>query len=45
MEVANIAKEDLDAIQKEVQTHNMIKSEYCVRLHHSIKTQSNIYMM
>lgn len=28
-----------------MQIQNMIKSEYCVTLHHSIKTQSNIYMM
>jgi len=38
MEVANIDKEELECIQKEVLIHNMIKSEYCVKLHHSIKT-------
>lgn len=45
MDVANISQDDMDAIQKEVSIHNMIKSEQCVRLHHSIKTSSKIYMM
>lgn len=45
MEVSNISKSDLESIHKEVQIHNMVKSDHCVRLHQSIKTQSNIYMM
>lgn len=45
MEVANVPQEELDCIQKEVHIHNMIKSNQCVKLYQSIKTQSNIYMM
>ena len=45
MDVANIQKDDMDAIQKEVSIHNMIKSEQCVRLHQSVQTQTKIYMM
>lgn len=35
----------MDCISKEVRIHNMIKSDYCVRLHQTIKTSSNIYMI
>ena len=45
MEIANIGKKELDNIHKEVQIQTMIKSDNCVKLHNSIKTQSNIYMI
>jgi serine/threonine protein kinase len=45
MEVAGISQEDMDCISKEVRIQNMVKSEQCVRLHQTIKTSSNIYMI
>ena len=45
MEVGNIKPDDLASIEKEVRVHNMIKSEQCVRLHKSIKSASNLYMV
>ena len=45
MEIANIQKAELYAIQKEISIQNTIKSDHCLKLHNSIKTQSNIYMI
>ena len=45
IEIADISQEDLDCIHKEVRIHGMVKSEHSVRLHQTIKTSSNIYMM
>jgi len=45
IEIADISQDDLDCIHKEVRIHGMVKSEYSVRLHQTIKTSSNIYMM
>lgn len=45
IEIADISKEDLDCIHKEVRIHGMVKSPHSVRLHQTIKTGSNIYMM
>lgn len=45
IEITCISQEDYDCIQKEVRLHNMVKSENCVRLYQTIKTNSNIYMM
>jgi len=45
MEIANIKEEDLACIHKEVRIHGMVRSAYSVRLHQTIKTGSNIYMM
>lgn len=45
MEVGSITADDLASLEKEVRVHNMIKSEQCVRLHKSIKSASNLYMV
>lgn len=45
IEIGDISKEDLDCIHKEVRIHGMVKSDHSVRLHQTIKTSSNIYMM
>ena len=45
MEVQNISKKEMACIEKEVEIHNRVKSEYCVQLYQSIKTNSNRYMM
>jgi serine/threonine protein kinase len=45
MEVANIKPSELHCIEREVEIHNKVSSEYCVRLYQSIKTSSNLYMI
>ena len=45
MEVANIDKQEMACIEKEVKIHNMVKHENCVHLYQSIKTSSNLYMI
>jgi serine/threonine protein kinase len=45
MESANISQEDYESIMKEVHIHTMVKSPYCVKLHQTMKTSSNIYMI
>ena len=45
IEIADISQEDLDCIHKEVKIHGMVRSPHAVRLHQTIKTGSNIYMM
>lgn len=45
MEVVNIKASDLKCIEREVEVHNKVKSEYCVRLYNSIKSNQNLYMM
>ena len=45
IEIADISHEDLECIHKEVRIHGMVKSDHSVRLHQTIKTSSNIYMM
>ena len=45
IEIGDISKEDLDCIHKEVKIHGMVKSDHSVRLHQTIKTSQNIYMM
>lgn len=45
IEIADISKEDLACIHKEVKIHGMVRSNHSVRLHQTIKTGSNIYMM
>jgi serine/threonine protein kinase len=45
MEVVNIKASDLKCIEKEVEVHNKVKSDYCVRLYNSIKSNQNLYMM
>lgn len=45
IEIVDISQEDMDCIEKEVRLHNMVQSEYSVRLFNTIKTNSNIYMM
>ena len=45
IEIADISQEDLACIHKEVRIHGMVRSPHSVRLHQTIKTGSNIYMM
>jgi hypothetical protein len=45
IDVKRISAEDLECIHKEVRIHSLVRSEYCVRLHQTIKTSSNIYMV
>lgn len=45
IEIADVSAEDLECIHKEVRIHGMVRSPYSVRLHQTIKTGSNIYMM
>ena len=45
IEISDISQEDLDCIHKEVKIHGMVRSPHAVRLHQTIKTGSNIYMM
>ena len=45
MEVQNISAKEMKCIEKEVEIHNKVKSDYCVQLYQSIKTSSNLYMM
>ena len=45
MEISDISQEDLACIHKEVRIHGMVRSTHAVRLHQTIKTGSNIYMM
>ncbi len=45
IEIADISQDDLNCIHKEVRIHGMVRSEHSVRLHQTIKTGSNIYMM
>jgi len=45
IDVKRITAEDLECIHKEVRIHSLVHSEYCVRLHQTIKTSSNIYMV
>lgn len=45
IEIFGISQEDMDCIEKEVMLHNLVKSEFTVRLFNTIKTNSNIYMM
>lgn len=45
IEIADVGADDLECIHKEVRIHGMVRSPYSVRLHQTIKTGSNIYMM
>lgn len=45
METKNIIESEMACLKKEVEIHNMVKSEHCVRLYSSIKTGSNLYML
>ena len=45
IEISDVSEEDLECIHKEVRIHGMVRSKYSVRLHQTIKTGSNIYMM
>ena len=45
MEVQNIKFSELKCIEREVEIHNLVKSQHCVQLYQSIKTSSNLYMM
>lgn len=45
IDISDISQEDLACIHKEVKIHGMVRSTYSVRLHQTIKTGSNIYMM
>ena len=45
IDISDISEDDLACIHKEVKIHGMIRSPYSVRLHQTIKTGSNIYMM
>ena len=45
IEIADISKEDLACIHKEVKIQGMVRSPHSVRLNQTIKTGSNIYMM
>lgn len=45
IEIADISPEDLACIHKEVRIHGMVRSPHSIRLHQTIKTGSNIYMM
>ena len=45
MEISDVSPDDLECIHKEVRIHGMVRSLYSVRLHQTIKTGSNIYMM
>jgi len=45
IEISDISADDLACIHKEVKIHGMVRSPHAVRLHQTIKTGSNIYMM
>ena len=45
MEVNNIKPEAMQSIEKEVKIQNLVKSDYSVRLHKSIKSSNNLYMI
>ena len=45
MEVANIKPQEMACIEKEVDIHNRVKSDHCLRLYQAVKTQSNLYML
>lgn len=43
--IADVSEEDLACIHKEVKIHGMVRSLHSIRLHQTIKTGSNIYMI
>ena len=45
IEVGKIKPEAMASIEKEVKIQNMVKSDYSVRLHKSIKSSNNLYMV
>lgn len=45
IEIVDIAQDEMDCIEKEVRLHNLVQSDFSVRLYQTIKTSSNIYMM
>lgn len=45
IDIVGISNDDMECIEKEVSLHSLVKSQYSVCLHKTIKTSSNVYMM
>jgi serine/threonine protein kinase len=45
VDITAISNSDLVSLQKEVNLQTKIQSAHCVKLHASIKTSSNLYMI
>ena len=44
-DVENFNEDDLQIVFKEVKINSMVRSDYCIRHHQTIKTSNKIYMI